>query len=349
MKVELNKKTGSNKEGLQKLANKLRSIPTDTFQIIRPESTFEFMKKEPGNRTEKDNFVKIKGFYSEGKHYKKVAKVTQNLLKEISRLKKRFPNFVEVILHVENNLILKGLGNKVIQIEPIYIWGEPGIGKTEFVFALSEVLGVELEKCNAAQLNGALALSGSEPQWAGSAPGLISQAMMRSEHANFIFFMDELEKTFNSGSGGDPLNALYDLLEERSASQFVDQAFTSAVLFDATALIFIASGNSTRGIHPALISRLNTFEVPLPTIQQMKTIVQSIHKSILEAYEWGSFFDPKLSAEVVKALISDEGSVRHIKKSLKNSYVNAYKNNRNYLTVDDLILPQSNAVRMGFY
>ncbi|QBZ82745.1 Lon protease [Hydrogenovibrio crunogenus] len=332
---------------LQELANQLAS--KGKFAIISSNSSFEFMKKESGNRGAKDNFAKIKEFYYEGKHYKKVAKVTQQLLKELNKLKKRFPNFIEVIMHIENHLTLKTLGNKNIQIDPLYIWGEPGIGKTEFVFALSEVFGVDLEKCNAGQLGGAIALAGSEPQWSDSAPGLIVQGMMRSENANFIFFMDELEKVNHSGNNGNPLNALYDLLEERSASQFVDQAFTSAVLFDASALIFMASGNSTEGIHPALLSRLNVFEVPLPTIEHMKSIIQNIHVSILEGSDWGSFFDTKLSEEVIDVLIKDQRSVRQVKKSLKNSYVNAYQNKRSYLIVDDLEIIQDKTVPMGFY
>ena len=337
----------SETEGMQKIVSKLS--PSNSFSIINSESSFEFMKKESGNRALKDNFSKIKDFYNGRKHYKKMAKVTKKLLKELNALKQRFPNFDEVITHVENHLILNTLGKKNIKIEPIYIWGKPGIGKTEFVCALSEVFGTGLEKCNAGQLGGAMALGGSEPMWADSAPGLIVQGMMRSKYANFIFYIDELEKVNDIGNSGHPLNVLYDLLEERSASKFVDQAFTGAVLFDARALNFISSGNSTQGVHPALLSRLNVFEVPLPTLEHMKSIVQNIHKSILEENEWGHFFDSKLSDEVIDELINCQESVRHVKKNLKKAYVNAFQNGRNYLTVDDIENTEPTTIKMGFY
>jgi ATP-dependent Lon protease len=334
---------------LAEVRDKLDRLPRSGFPIIRAESTFEFIKRDSANRSAKDNFAKIQSFYDEGKHLKRLVLVSDEVMEGLETLKKRFPNFIEVLCHIKNHLTLKTIGDQSVQINPIYLWGEPGIGKTEFVHALSEVLCVGMEKVNAAQLNGALALSGTEPQWGESAPGLVAQAMMRSENANFIFYLDELEKAFNSGSGGHPLNALYDLLEERTASVFVDQAFTNAVLFDASKIIFIASGNGLNTVHEALISRFNVFKIPLPSVEQMKQIVQGINKSLLNSTDWGHYFDSSLNAEVIDALIEDEQSVRHVKKSLKNAYVNAYRNDRNFLIVEDIESTNHRATPMGFY
>lgn len=331
-----------------KIKEKVKQLQKARFAIIRSESTFSFMRRGVGVGNKNDNFAKIQAFHDQDKHLKYVVKVTKKRLADVIKLKKDFPNFEEVITNIHKQLILKNLGDNTVYIEPIYVWGEAGIGKTEFIHALCKVLGIGMVNVNAAQLNGALALSGTEPQWGDSAPGMVSQAMMREDDANFIFYLDELDKAFNSTSGGHPLNALYDLLEERTASRFVDQAFTSAVLFDASKIIFMASGNSINTIHEALLSRFNVFKIPMPTIDQTKKIVQTINKSLLSKNDWGYFFEPFLSDEVIDALIQDEQSIRHVKKNLKNAYANAGQQERSYLTVNDMEFTNAKAIPIGF-
>jgi ATP-dependent Lon protease len=316
------------------------------FSIINDESTFNFVRKK--NRHTTDNFDYIQDFHNEGKHFKQTIKVTEDVLGSVRALYLTFPNFHDVIEHIEKQLILKSIGNRQVKFEPIYLWGEPGIGKTEFALSLSKALEAPLEKVNASILTGSFSLAGSESQWADSAPGIVAKAMLKNKFANFIFFLDELEKVHTTGNGGNPLNALFDLLEESSAKRFVDMAFGDTVLFDATAINFIASGNDKTGIHPAILSRFNVFEVPVPSIEQLKSIVQNIHHSLLEKNDWGHYFSPNLSEEVIDAIIDDEQSIRHVKKNLKNAYINAYRSNRNYVTIDDMEFNNVKTFRMGF-
>lgn len=347
-KINEFEENGELKDKLKKKLIKLHA--PSGFPIIRDESTFEFISRESGSRNTKNNITQLHEFYQKCRHLKPIERVTKRLLSNVRRLEKRFPNFSEVIGFIEDNLTLQFIGNKVIKIPPIYIWGEPGIGKTEFILALSEVLNVGMEKYNAAQMNGAMVLAGSEPQWSDSSPGLVSQAMIRSKTANFIFFLDELEKTFVSNSGGDPLNALYDLLEERSACRYVDQAYTGSVLFDATSIIFIAAGNGTKGVHAALLSRFNVFEIPLPTASHLKTIVHKVYERLLAENEWGGYFDSKLDRKVVESMIKDGQSVRDLKKTFTRAFSRACKHGRTFLTVDDIIFNNVKATNpMGFY
>jgi ATP-dependent Lon protease len=264
--------------------------PSPLFSIINSDSTFHFIRKKSASKI--DNFDTIKTFYDEGRHIKKMAFIEQDKLRKLAELKARFPNFGEVIDFIVGGLELKMIGNRYIRFEPIYLYGEPGIGKTEFVSQLAGVLGTGLEKANAATLSGSFSLAGSEAQWADSAPGMVSRAMMKNEYANFIFYLDEMEKAQALGNGGYPLNALFDLLEEQTAKTFVDLAYTDAVLFNASAVNFIGAGNGLAGIHPAILSRFNVFKIPSPTFEQMKTIVVNVHHSLLEKNysDWGHFF-----------------------------------------------------------
>lgn len=316
--------------------------------IIHSDSTFNFIRKK--NRNVIDNFDFIESFYEEGKHIKPIQKLENKTLDKLKALKESFPNFEEVITYIEKQLFLKQIGNEQIKLEPMFLHGEPGIGKTELILSLSEVLNLSIEKINASTLSGSFSLAGSESQWADSAPGLITKSMIKHRCANYILYLDELDKVQEHLTAGNPLNALYDLLEERSALKFVDMAFGDSVFFDTSKLNIIASGNDkdSRTLHPAILSRFSVFEVPQPSEKQMASIIQNIHQGLLKKSDWGHHFDTELSDKVIEKLVQDEGSVRNVKRILKDAYIDAYKAERRHLTVDDIHCRAIKSIPMGF-
>lgn len=314
--------------------------------IFHPDSTFNFIRKK--NRNTQDNFDFIQNYYEQGKHIKVVKTLNDAVMAKFNEVKEKFPNFIEVTEHIENQLILRSIGRGNIKFEPLYLWGEPGIGKTEWVHAISSALQLPFEKLNASVLSGSFSLAGSESQWADSAPGIIAKAMIKHNVANFITYIDELDKVQERASGGNPINALFDLLEETSAKKFVDLAFGDSVFLDTTNISFIASGNDVRSIHPAILSRFTVFKVEAPSNEQIKTIINNIHQSMLRNNDWGSCFEKELRPEVVDAMLDGDNSVRNVKKNLKSAYVYAYKNGRGYLIPSDFNFNLSKPIRMGF-
>lgn len=314
--------------------------------IINPDSTFTFVRKKA--RGASDNFDYIEEFKNSGRDMKSLLRVTGEVMESLSMLKMSFPNFEPVIEFIENSLKLKMLGNKTLRFEPVFIHGKPGIGKTEFVYELSKSLKVVLEKFNASTLSGNFSLAGSESQWADSSPGLVVKAMLKSSHANFIFYLDEIEKAAVGGNAGHPLSALFDLLEDHSSKRFVDMAFGDSVLFDCSNINFIATGNSLDGVHPAIISRFNVFDIEMPDSEQMVEIVRNIHAKLIAENDWGNHFDKELSIEAVNAL-TQKGSIRDVKKVLKNAYISANQAGRRGIEPIDIDMPDDFERRIGFY
>lgn len=65
-------------------------------------------------------------------------------------------------------------------------------------------------------------LAGSETYWGNSQPGIVWKLLVQGGYANPLFVLDEVEKA--PSTWGDPLGALFQLLEQKSAEIFLDKS-----------------------------------------------------------------------------------------------------------------------------
>lgn len=267
--------------------------------------------------------------------YKSLVKVTNKKIEKIYQLKEAFPNFGEIIDYVADNLTLKLHSTQNVYFEPLLLVGKPGIGKTEFISALHTILDVGFYQLNGASIQANFTLSGSDGTWNGAKHGEIANCLIYDASPNFIFYLDEIDKTISkNGNGGDPLTALYDLLENRTAKRFVDAYYGGDVIFNASHINFIASANTLDSIAEPILSRFNVFEVDCPTDEHLKVISQLIHEGLLKHESLEDKIDVQLDNSVLNFLSTS--SPREIKKLLKRAYASVLNQKRKSIGLIDL-------------
>lgn len=213
----------------------------------------------------------------------------------------RFPNFQEFFEYLRSQFILAMVGDGVFRLDPILLLGEPGIGKTEVLLRLSNILktGFLLQNMAAAQ-SGSL-LSGSDIHWANTRQGALFELLVFGNTANPVVMLDEIDKVITHSWSSSPISALYGLLERRSAANFEDLSLPG-VRIDASHVVWFAAANEERTIDPAILSRFRIFRIPAPTKAQMPVIIKSIYSDLLERESWGKAFNPDLPVEVLNVL-----------------------------------------------
>lgn len=254
-----------------------------------------------------------------------------------------FPNFSELTTFIEDQSSLSAMGDKTFFLPPILLLGDPGIGKTEYIYQLSQALKTSFLKIDMGSAQSGSSLSGSDIYWGNSRHGQFFELLAFGDTANPIVFLDEIDKVDATGRHS-PVGALYSLLEKTSAKKFADLALPGVNL-DASSVIWVAAANDLRSIDPAILSRFRVFNVPVPNREQMPTIVQSVYTRMLANERWGPYFEKSLSLDVIRCF--DGISPRGVRQVLEAAVALAARSRRTEIIPSD-IQSFATKTRMGF-
>ncbi|MBY4717541.1 AAA family ATPase [Ralstonia mannitolilytica] len=222
------------------------------------------------------------------------------------QLEEEFPNFAEVIDYYKSQFRLKTITGRQ-RITPILLLGSPGIGKTYFVKKLAEALATGFQFIDMASASAAWTITGLHSSWKGAKQGKLFDAILNSPTANPLILLDEIEKT--STPEHDPKNAIFQILEEHGAKNFVDEFVDNPV--DISGAIIIASANSLEGLSEPLQSRFKIFDIASPTHEEQRKIFQKIYK---EEISQSDRFSQKLPDDVIEYLL--DSSLRTAKQKI---------------------------------
>ncbi|WP_136419519.1 AAA family ATPase [Herbaspirillum sp. ST 5-3] len=239
------------------------------------------------------------------RHYRRILEsdpVKEKLFAQnelvFDELENQFPNFREVIQFYKSQFRFNALADKN-RFQPILLTGEPGIGKTMFARTLASKLNTGFSYVDMASTSTYWVLNGLNSSWKGAKPGKIFEAMLDSPTASPIVLLDEVDKS-SQDAADNPLNALYQLLEEGSAKAFVDEFVECPV--DISPMIFIACANGLDSLPDPLQTRFRIFHIQRPNQDEQKKIIQNIYKN--EICDCSVFMDT-LNEEVVSWLLDD--------------------------------------------
>lgn len=208
--------------------------------------------------------------------------VPDDYLARCRDLETRFPNFSGYI----NDFLLPSLALSHIrkasfQLPPTVFVGSPGVGKTLFVSALAEAFYLDFERVNLETSQASLELVGTARGWSNAQPGLLLRWMIRSEFANGICVLEELDKADDKNSRNPIVNSLLQLLEPTTSKSFGDLSMPELKL-DLSKINFLFTANTLDGIPPAVLSRVMTYEVPDLTPLQAKNVAIRQYEEILK-------------------------------------------------------------------
>ena len=269
--------------------------------------------------------------------------VKPSALPEMDALFDELPNFTEVLEDVRKHLALCIDSNDSIELPPMLLLGDPGIGKTHFARQLSQLLGTGFGFVPMSSLTAGWVLSGASSQWKNAKPGKVFDTFLNGEYANPVIVVDELDKASSDGQY-DPLGALYELLEVQTATRFVDEFVELPI--DASGAVWLATANDPARIPEPLLNRLAVYEIEAPDAEGAARIAQSIYGEIRGAHDWGRPFPETLSGAALERLAAMPP--REMRRSIQAGFGNAKIDGRCEVGPDDIQDGRSKKSRIGF-
>lgn len=262
---------------------------------------------------------------------------------DLTTFRQGFPQFGEVIDHVDNSVFTASLTESYFRFPPILLAGDPGLGKTYFASQLAEFLGLPFFEISMASMSAGFVLSGGSLQWSEGSPGEIAKILARSPVANPIVLVDEIDKA-SGAHHYNPMNSLYNLLEPHTACRFKDECLD--IELDARHIIWICTANDPNHIPLPILSRIRSFDIIQPKADAMVPVVEHMYAWYREKHPCGRLLQPELDTEVLEILAGQ--SPRSIRLQLEEASMKAVRRGCNVIKVSDLVLETKEVRHVGF-
>jgi ATP-dependent Lon protease len=264
-------------------------------------------------------------------------------LPQMQTLFEELPNFGEVLEHIRRQLALCVDSEDDIELMPILLLGDPGIGKTHFARRVSQLLGTGYGFVPMSSLTAGWVLSGASSQWKNAKPGKVFDTFLNGEYANPVLVVDEIDKASADGQY-DPLGALYELLETQTATRFTDEF--AEIPIDASGAVWFATANDAARIPEPLLNRMNVYEIEAPDAEGSARIAQAIYRELRDSHDWGKRFPEAPADGVVEKLA--ELTPREMRRAVQAAFGNAKVAGRSELRPEDVETQRGRKARIGF-
>lgn len=195
-------------------------------------------------------------------------------------------------------------------------YGPPGVGKTSLGKSIAEALGRKYVRMSLGGVHDEAEIRGHRKTYIGAMPGRVIQHIKKSQSANPVFILDEIDKLGRSNHG-DPSSAMLEVLDPEQNSAFYDNFVETE--FDLSKVLFIATANNLSTIQSPLLDRMEIIEVSGYTVEEKIEIAKRhLLPKQLEAHGITSkqlTIDKKVLEQLIDQYTSESG-VRSLDKRL---------------------------------
>ncbi len=162
---------------------------------------------------------------------------------------------------------------------------------------------VDMNFIDGGSISAGFVLSGINPSYKDAKLGLVAEKLLECNHANPIFFIDEIDK-FNKSENSNTFAPLHTLLTPDTSKYFKDEF--AKINFDCSSCNWVATANESKSIPDSIVNRFIAFEIKNPTVKDMPAIIDSILEDIFEdpKFPWSSAFSKQIPDKIKTGLTS---------------------------------------------
>lgn len=198
----------------------------------------------------------------------------------IGKLYSDFPWFQAVLADLLAQLRVSAEAGDGAAFRPMLLVGPPGVGKTRFASKLASALGVHFERHDCGGQDDVRALAGTARGWASAEFAAPVRALLACDHANPLFFLDEIEKAGARWAHYKPSTLVLPWLESSSSATWRDPLLLAPV--DVSHVLWTFGANELVGLPAPFLSRVSVYEIPTPGPSHFDALFDSIVADIEE-------------------------------------------------------------------